>query len=94
MELDYAKEIDWKCVMNWLYEIYTNPEEAFSKHSDEELKLLATDALIFLGERARITKCKDCKHKAKERTDRNMIWCELHQFARPEHHFCADGAKP
>ena len=91
MELDYAKELDWRCVMNWLYEIYVDPGEAFYKHSDSELKELANDALVFLGERVKIVKCKDCKYRNKERTDRNMVWCNLHQFARPEFHFCADG---
>lgn len=34
MELDHAKEIDWRCVMNWLYEIYIDPNNAFSNRSD------------------------------------------------------------
>lgn len=91
MELDYAKEIDWRCVMDWLYEIYIDPSDAFSKRSDSELKELANDALVLLEEKARIVKCKNCKHCDEERIDRNMIWCKLHQFARHESYYCADG---
>lgn len=93
MELDYAKEIDWRCVMNWLYEIYIDPNNTFSNRSDSEIKELANDALVFLGERRKIVECKNCKHCNEERTDRNMIWCNLHQLARPELHYCADGKR-
>lgn len=39
-----------------------------------------------------ITECKDCKYCNKEILDKKMVWCNLHKFARPENHYCADGA--
>jgi hypothetical protein len=49
------------------------------------------DAIAILREQKTIIQCKDCKYCGKERIDRNMVWCNLHNFARPELYFCADG---
>ena len=57
-------------------------------------KNLMRDAIKLIKEQQKqktIVQCKDCKHCNKERIDRNMIWCNLHNFARPEFYFCADG---
>lgn len=40
-----------------------------------------------------LVRCKDCMYRDKERIDKNMIWCRLHRFGRPEDHFCADAQK-
>lgn len=50
MTLEAGKEMDRRCVMNWLMEVYRNPTVAFNAHSDEQLKELAYDALVLLRE--------------------------------------------
>lgn len=39
----------------------------------------------------KIVRCKNCKHCDSERIDKNMIWCKIHQFGRPDDYYCADG---
>ena len=48
MTLKDGKELDRRCVINWLNEVYNNPSRAFSMHSDEEMQMFAYDALVLL----------------------------------------------
>lgn len=48
MTLEDAEEMDRRCVINWLNEVYVSPSQAFDEHSQEELRMLARDALILL----------------------------------------------
>lgn len=50
MTLEAAKEMDRRCVMNWLNEVYCNPTDAFNTHSEEQLSEFAHDALVLLKE--------------------------------------------
>jgi len=50
MTLEAGKEMDRRCVMNWLSEIYVTPSRAFSEYTDDELKMFAHDALVLLKE--------------------------------------------
>lgn len=50
MTLEAAKEMDKRCVLNWLYEFYIAPSRAFDEHTEEELKMFAHDALVLLKE--------------------------------------------
>lgn len=60
-------------------------DETLRECASQINKSISTDEII---------KCSQCTHRGAERTDKNMIWCELHQFARPADHYCADGQKP
>lgn len=42
-------------------------------------------------EPVKFVRCKNCKHCDSERIDKNMIWCKIHQFGRPDDYYCADG---
>ncbi len=42
-------------------------------------------------EPVKLVRCKNCKHCDSERIDKNMIWCKIHQFGRPDDYYCADG---
>ena len=58
--------------------------------------LLVRDALDLLKEQeavepVKLVRCKNCKHCDGERIDKNMIWCKIHQFGRPDDYYCADG---
>ena len=48
MTLEAGKEMDRRCVMNWLNEVYVTPNRAFCDHTDDELKMFAHDALVLL----------------------------------------------
>ena len=48
MTLEDAEELDRRCVINWLNKIYVSPGQAFDEYSEEELRMLARDALILL----------------------------------------------
>lgn len=51
MTLKAGKEMDRRCVVNWLNEVYVTPSRAFSEYTDDELKMFAHDALILLEDR-------------------------------------------
>ena len=48
MTLEAAEEMDRICVINWLNKVYVSPSQAFDEYSEEELRMLARDALILL----------------------------------------------
>ena len=50
MTLEAGKEMDRRCVIGWLNEVYRNPTMAFITHSDEQLIEFAHDALVLLKE--------------------------------------------
>lgn len=48
MTLEAAKELDRRCVWDWLNEVYVTPSRAFNDYTDDELKMFAHDALVLL----------------------------------------------
>ena len=48
MTLEAAEELDRRCVINWLNDVYVSPSQAFDKYSEEQLRMFAHDALILL----------------------------------------------
>lgn len=50
MKLEAAKEMDRRCVLNWLNEVYVTPSRAFNEYTDDEIKMFAHDALVLLNE--------------------------------------------
>lgn len=50
MTLEAGKEMDRRCVMNWLIEICRNPTVAFNTHSDKQQIEYAHDAIVLLKE--------------------------------------------
>ena len=48
MTFEDAEELDRRCVINWLNKVYISPGQAFDEYSEEELRMLARDALILL----------------------------------------------
>lgn len=64
MTLEAGKEMDRRCVVNWLNEVYVTPSRAFDEYTEDELKMFAHDALVLLKEQETIVRCKDCKHGA------------------------------
>lgn len=50
MTLEAAKEMDRRCVMNWLNEVYVTPSRAFDEYTESKLKMFAHDALVLLKE--------------------------------------------
>lgn len=67
MTLEAAKEMDRRCVLNWLNEVYVTPSRAFNEYTEDELKMFAHDAIVLLNEQetadtgsCRIFQCKKC----------------------------------
>ena len=58
MTLEAGKEMDRRCAMNWLYEVYITPSRAFSEYTDDELKMFAHDALVLLKEQEAVEPVK------------------------------------
>ena len=54
MTLEAGKELDRRCVWDWLNEVYVTPSRAFNEYTDDELKMFAHDALVLLKERERV----------------------------------------
>ena len=50
MTLEAGKEMDRRCVINWLNEVYITPSRAFNEYTEDELKMFAYDALALLKE--------------------------------------------
>lgn len=50
MTLEAGKELDRRCVIDWLVEVYATPSRAFSEYTYDELKTFAYDALVLLKE--------------------------------------------
>lgn len=50
MTLEAGKEMDRRCVLNWLNEVYVAPSRAFDEYTEDELKIFAHDALAILEE--------------------------------------------
>lgn len=50
MTLEAGKEMDRRCVWNWLNDVYRNPKVAFNTYSDEQQIEFAHDALVLLKE--------------------------------------------
>ena len=50
MTLEAGKEMDKRCVLNWLNEVYFTPSRAFNEYTDDELKMFAHDAIVLLKE--------------------------------------------
>lgn len=48
MTLEAGKEMDKRCVLNWLNEVYVSPSRAFDKYTEDELKMFAHDAIVLL----------------------------------------------
>ena len=50
MTLEAGKEMDKRCVLNWLTEVYVTPSRAFNEYTEDELKMFAHDAIVLLKE--------------------------------------------
>lgn len=40
-----------------------------------------------------VVRCKDCKYMEEFEFDDDLCWCGIHEFARGEDYFCADGER-
>ncbi len=49
MTLEAGKEMDRRCVINWLNEVYVMPSGAFDEYTEDELKMFAYDTLVLLN---------------------------------------------
>ena len=50
MTLEAGKEMDKRCALNWLIEVYVAPSRAFDEYTEYELKMFAHDAIVLLEE--------------------------------------------
>ena len=90
MKLGAGKEMDRKCVWDWLNNVYIDPSLSYIEYTDEEIRIFAHDALVLLYEQQELVRCKDCKHYNKPHSG----CCENeipHGYA--ETWFCADGER-
>lgn len=79
MTLESGKEMDKRCVLNWLNEVYAAPSRAFDKYTEDELKMFAHDTLVLLMENnGGQTKCP-----------KETFWDSLSEvdLMEPMHHF-------
>lgn len=68
MRIEAGKEMDKKCVLDWLNKVYISPSVSYSQYTDDEIRILAHDALVLLKEQeaVEVVRCKDCKHRPKK----------------------------
>lgn len=59
MALNAAKELDRRCVWNWLNDVYRNPKVAFNTYSDEQQIEFAHDALVLLKDQEAVEPRRD-----------------------------------
>ena len=50
MKLEAGKEMDRKCVLDWLNKVYIAPSLSYSEYTDDEIRIFAHDALVLLKE--------------------------------------------
>ena len=97
MTLEAGKEMDRRCVLNWLNEVYVTPSRAFDEYTEDELKMFAHDALVLLiKEQPEIVRCKDCKHSCDYTDiypDRIAYKCIKNGGYHNDDWFCADGER-
>lgn len=67
MTLEAGKEMDRKCVLDWLNKVYISPSLSYSEYTDEEIRIFAHDALVLLNEQettstaeSRLFHCEKC----------------------------------
>ena len=103
MTLEAGKEMDKRCVLNWLHEVYTAPNPEFNRRTDDELKMLAHDAIVLLiGQEAKQIVRKQCKKEYENGTIEYFAeWycphCDsliLRGFDNPSIKFCYKCGKP
>lgn len=51
MTLEAGKEMDRKCVLDWLNKVYISPSYSYSEYTDDEIRIFAHDALVLLLEK-------------------------------------------
>ena len=73
MTLEAGKEMDRRCVLGWLNEVYRHPTVAFNTYSDEQQIEFAHDALVLL----------------KEQEAKNGEWITIWQEDDPDTSTCA-----
>jgi hypothetical protein len=101
MTLEAGKEMDRRCVINWLNEVYVTPSRAFDEYTEDELKMFAYDALVLLKEQETIVRCKDCKYAQMTVDGELCKYCgadiDEYGYPREVYHeanwFCADGER-
>jgi hypothetical protein len=59
MKLETGKEMDRRCVLGWLNEVYRHPTVAFNTYSDEQQIEFAHDALVLLKEQEAVKPVRD-----------------------------------
>jgi hypothetical protein len=50
MKLETGKEMDRKCVLDWLNKVYISPSFSYGEYTDEEIRIFAHDTLVLLKE--------------------------------------------
>ena len=95
MTLEAGKEMDRRCVLNWLNEVYVAPSRAFDEYTEDELKIFAHDAIVLLKEQEKIVQCKDCKYYRYYGPDSyEYSECTIEMTDRPiPTWFCAGGER-
>lgn len=61
MKLEAGKEMDRRCLWNWLNDVYRSPLVAFNTYSDEQQIEFAHDALVLLKEQEAVQPVLDEK---------------------------------
>ena len=88
MTLEVGKEMDRRCVLGWLNEVYRHPTVAFNTYSDERQIEFAHDALVLLKEQEAVVP----KKTAYQRVDHTIAYryrcgtCDMSIF--PSYKYC------
>ena len=88
MKLEAGKEMDRKCVLDWLNEVYITPSLSYSNYTDEEIRIFAHDALVLLKEQQE--EIENLKQTAQSMMEGIVV--SQPQIVRCKDcvHFCAD----
>ena len=95
MTLEAGKEMDKRCVLDWLNEVYVTPSRAFDEYTEDELKMFAHDALVLLEEQEQPVRCKDCKYNSGKCNGLYLQFVTCYKTGSPhrEDWYCADGER-
>ena len=93
MTLEAGKEMDRRCVWNWLNDVYRNPKVAFNTYSDEQQIEFAHDALVLLKEQEAVVHCGDCENFCFDNVSPNAGRCMLTNMTHSKTWFCAHGKR-
>lgn len=94
MKLEAGKEMDRKCVLDWLNEVYISPSASYSKYTDEKIRMFAHDALVLLEDYEVLKKQHEISNELLELNRRTGKWIEEEPNCYTKKTYCSVCKEP